>query len=183
MHWTKRIEDHYKENWGIDGQVRPFTAGPVHQLPSGFAVLAYPPREGRSLWTYATCGMSRPDDANPLELHWFSPVPSDNIVELLVATAHFHRTATRLGLWHTVNFGRPWLDASLCTHGLISLPYLDGPMLEDLATPAATIKCLWMIPITKAELDVKKSRGVEALEELFETPGFNYADPARASLA
>jgi hypothetical protein len=182
MNWTQRIEEHYRRNWGIDGQVCPFVAGPLHQLPCDFAVLAYPPHEGRTLWTYATRGMSKSDDSYPLELHLFSPAKSQDIVELLVVTAHFHRTATKLGLWHTVNFGRPWLDSSLCTYGLISLPYLDGPELENLVTPTASAKFFWMIPITKAELDLKKSQGVEALEERFEKAGFDYANPCRASV-
>jgi hypothetical protein len=48
----------------------------------------------------------------------------------VTAIAHFHRTGSALGLGHTVNFGRPWLPTSSCTHGLGSLPYLDGPDLE-----------------------------------------------------
>ncbi len=76
--------------------------------------------------------MSQPNDQRPIELHMFSPLEADEVVELLVVTAHYHRTAAPLGPGHTVNFGRPWLDASECKYGLVSLPYLDGPSLEDL---------------------------------------------------
>ena len=183
MIWTEKIEAHYERNWQVAPETCPFTTGPIHQLPLGFKGLAFPPHPGRSMWTYATCGMSQPDDLVPLELHLFSPARSEGIVELLFAICHFHRTGKKLNLWHTVNFGRSWLDSSLCTFGLISLPYLDGPNLENLEEAPASIKFYWLIPITQAELDLKKTAGVEALEERFESLGFKYCDPKRPSVA
>jgi hypothetical protein len=91
------------------------------------------------MWTYATSGMSRPGDATPLELHLFSPERSEQLVELLMAIAHYHRTGSTLGLGASVNFGRPWLSGSDCSFGLISLPYLDGPALENFAAAWACI--------------------------------------------
>lgn len=62
-----------------------------------------------------------------------------------------------LGVGHTVNFGQPWLDASSCVHGLISLPYLDGPTLENPELPdGRVIKFDWLVPITPAEVQYKK---------------------------
>jgi hypothetical protein len=126
--------------------------------------------------------MSQSEDSNAVELHLFSPCQDAGLVELLFTVAHFHRTGARLNLWHTVNFGRPWQGESSCSHGLISLPYLDGPTLENLADSAGTIKFYWLIPITKAELELKKVAGIEALEARFEEAGFDYADPARSSV-
>lgn len=134
------------------------------------------------MWTYATVEMSQAEDESPIELHMFSPRRSDEVVELLVAAAHFHRTGTPLGLWHTVNFGRPWIDESLCDHGLVSLPYLDGPALEDLNTDTCRAKFYWLIPVTLAEVRYKAMHGVAALEERFEEAGFNYVDPLRSSV-
>lgn len=57
-------------------------------------------------------------------------------------TAHFHRTGSALGLGHTVNFGRPWLPGSSCTHGLVSLPYLFGPELEWLQQPSTRMSAV-----------------------------------------
>lgn len=182
MNWTEAISAHYKRNWGELGEPCPFASGPIHELPQGFQVMSFPPRQGRSLWTYATYGMSRADDVEPLELHLFSPVADNGIVELLFAVAHFHRTGSKLNLWHTVNFGRPWLGNSLCTHGLVSLPYLDGPDLENLHGPLGTIKFYWLIPITREELALKKKSGIEALEARFEEAAFDYSDPARKSV-
>jgi hypothetical protein len=90
-----------------------------------------------------------------------------------------------LGLGHTVNFGRPWLPGSRCSFGLVSIPYLDGPDLEVLRDPTSEreVLCLWLIPITAREVHFKKQRGLEALEDLFQTAGINYVDPHRPDLA
>jgi hypothetical protein len=127
--------------------------------------------------------MSQPDDEDRIELHLLtrrSGQVLDELVELLTAVAHYHRTGRRLAVGHSVNFGRPWLPGSACTHGLISLPYLDGPELEWLAAPA--VRFLWLIPVTEAEVSFKKSRGLEALEERFEATAFDYLDPRRPSV-
>jgi hypothetical protein len=128
--------------------------------------------------------MSQPEDAERLELHlvtWEKKAIEHGLVELLTVVAHYHRTGRALGLGHTVNFGRPWLPGSRCTHGLISLPYLDGPNLEWLAEPR--IQFLWLIPVTEAEVRYKRQHGLEALEQRFEESQFNYLDPVRASVA
>lgn len=182
MNWTQAIEAHYVRNWGVAPEACPFRLGPVHELPTDFKVLAFPPHDGRTMWTYATCGLSLPCDHHPIELHLFSPTRSDALVELLFTVAHFHCTGAKLGLWHTVNFGRPWLSTSDCSFGLISLPYLDGPELEDFESADGCSKFYWLIPITKAELELKKREGVEALEAQFEAAGFDYSDPMRASV-
>lgn len=176
------IDRHYHAAWGRDGEVCPFAAGPVEELPVDFRILRFDPNEVRSVWTYATVGMSQPGDDHGLELHLFSDRPSPEIVELLYATAHFHRTGARLGLGHTVNFGQPWLKESHCTHGLVSLPYLDGPALEHALIFSQAVQCLWLIPITAEELNFKKLLGLDALEERFEAQAFAYASPLRASV-
>lgn len=111
----------------------------------------------------------------------FSPRQAEEIVELLVVTAHYHHTGARLDLGHSVNFGRPWLDNSRCSFGLISLPYLDGPSLENLPRGSAIVKCYWLIPITAAEMEFKKTRGLEALEEQFDQAKLDYLNPNRQS--
>ncbi len=73
------------------------------------------------------------------------------------------------------------MTGSTCTHGLISLPYLDGPDLEWLAEPK--VRFLWLIPITEAEVRFKKSYGMEALERKLEERRFDFLDPSRVSVA
>jgi hypothetical protein len=107
----------------------------------------------------------------------------DELAELLVATSHYHRTGAKLGLGDTVNFGRAWLPGSLCDHGLLSLPYLDGPTLEWLRVDGDQTRFLWLIPITKEEVEFSRKNGLEALEARFQKLRFNYLDPKRQSVA
>lgn len=120
----------------------------------------------------------------PVDLHMFSAVQNDSILELLTIAAYYHSTENRLSLNHTVNFGRPWQGTSVCSYGLISLPYLDGPKLETLNSGNGnkTIACYWLIPITLQEREYKIKYGIDALEEKFEQKGFNYLDPERGSV-
>ena len=179
--WRSEIEHHYRRAWGEFAACL-FAQGPVAELPSDFSVLCFPRRSGREMWTYAKCGLAQPDDLNPMELHLFSPRQDGGIVELLYAVAHYHRTGVRLGLGDSVNFGRPWLDRSECDRGLISLPYLDGPSLEECSANGKGIRCLWLVPITAAEADYKQRLGLNALEERLEKASFNYLDPQRSSV-
>jgi hypothetical protein len=177
------LAKHYASVWGQEGKAVSFSNGPTRDLPCDFQVLEYSPKSNRRMWTYATAGMSKIIAPNPIELHMFSKEKSEAVVELLYATAHFHATGAHLGLWHTVNFGRPWQNRSMCNFGLISLPYLDGPSLENLEIrDHLLVKCFWLIPITESELQLKKQMGIEALESLFEKRQFDFADPRRKSV-
>jgi hypothetical protein len=185
--YIEALTEHYERAWHRSAVKREWGEGPVADLPVGFCVLEFPPGQGRDMWTYATCGMSAGIGDEPMELHLFSPVQADEHVELLTVIAHYHVTGARLGLGHTVNFGRPWLSGSRCSFGLVSLPYLDGPDLELARGPAfarqGEVHCLWLIPITAGEVQFKKQRGLEALEGLFQDAGINYVDPHRPDLA
>lgn len=184
MQYRDRLVAHYERVWREEAVRLGWHKGPAQELSSEFCVLEFRPRAGREMWTYATCCMSHPADQEPLELHLFSPVQSEQHLELLTAIAHYHRTGAKLGLGHTVNFGRPWLDASLCEFGLISLPYLDGPELEWLPLGAShKARLLWLVPVTAAEVAFKKAEGLGTLEERLEAASFNYLDPRRRSVA
>lgn len=182
MFWEEAVEAHYRTVWGIDAEPRQFSAGPIERLPVDFMVLRYPPHGARNMWTYATCGMSQPGDLKPLELHMHSRQASPEIEELLVVTAWYHRDGATLDIGHSVNFGRPWLSGSACDRGLISLPYLDGPSLENLRIGSERARCCWLIPISLAEVEYKQANGLEALEQAFERAGLDYLDPHRASV-
>lgn len=179
--YAASVMEHYRKAWQGDLRKVPCETGPTADLPAEFAVVTCPPTKSRNMWTYATVCMSRPADAEPLELHLFSISRDDRLAELLFATAHYHRTDSPLGLNHTVNFGRPWLPKSSCDHGLISSPYLDGPKLEWAEIESRPVRFLWMIPITASEVSFKRKNGIEALEKRFEETCFNYLDPYRKS--
>ena len=179
--YCEALTEHYERVWKRPGTERVWLRGPVAVLPEGFCVLEFSPGQGRDMWTYGTCGMSTAVDEQAIELHLFSPVQAEELVELLTVVAHYHRTGARLGSGHTVNFGRPWLPGSRCSFGLISRPYLDGPSLEVMHGRASRheVRCLWLIPITAREVEFKKQRGLQALEDLFQAANINYVDPLR----
>jgi Suppressor of fused protein (SUFU) len=138
-------------------------------------------KEERCGVTQLKC-MSQAFEAHNIELHMFTARERDDVAELLVATAHYHRTGRLLDVGHTVNFGRPWLDGSQCSYGLLSLPYLDGPSLERLRVGERETKFLWLIPITSAEKEFARVHGPDALEARFEQEKLDYLDPKRKSV-
>lgn len=182
--FRNEIEEHYVTKWSNTPAVKKWDKGPVAELPHDFCILEFSPTPARNMWTYATCGMSQPSDAEALELHLFSPQQTEMHVELLTVIAHYHRTGQALGHGHTVNFGRPWLAGSACDYGLISLPYLDGPEIEHCPVQQGRqiVSCLWLIPITVAERNHKKIEGLESLERKFDEASLNYLDPFRFSV-
>jgi len=180
--YCKSVLEHYSEAWSAPLEAVTFHKGPIWQLPGDFTVLCCAPHSERKTWTYATRCMSQPSDSTGIELHMFTKTRVDDVAELLVAMAHYHRTAEPLGLDHTVNFGRPWLPGSECEFGLISLPYLDGPKLEWMESGLNRVRFLWVIPISESERDFSKREGVSALEERLERARFDYADSQRRSV-
>lgn len=113
----------------------------------------------------------------------FSKTQDESLVELLSVITHYHRNDSALYLNHSVNFGRPWLPDSNCDYGFISLPYLDGANLEWFnISDTSKIRFLWLIPVTRKEVEFKKLNGIEALEEAFERTNIDYTDPLRVSV-
>ena len=179
--YARRIEDHYAMSWSSPIAAIRWDEGPAHELPADFRVLLMMPSSERA--AYGTICMSQPGDADALELHLFCRPQETELThapEILTTVAHYHRNGSTLGLGHSVNFGKPWVPGSSCTHGLLSLPYLDGPTLEWLESPR--VRFLWLIPVTPAEVAFKKEHGLEALEQRFEEEQFNYLDPFRRSV-
>ncbi|QDV72041.1 suppressor of fused domain protein [Botrimarina mediterranea] len=184
MNYCDHLRVHYEQQWLNDAIVRSWEYGPKEQLGSEFCVLEFQPNQSRDMWTYATCCMSQSTDVAPVEIHLFSGIQTSDHIELLTAIAHYHRTGKCLELGHVVNFGRPWIPGSECNHGVLSLPYLDGPSLEESATPFSInpVRFLWLIPITAAEATYASQQGLRALEDRLEDNQFNYLDPQRQSV-
>jgi hypothetical protein len=181
MSHADAIEHHYTRLWAAPKRRIRLGRGRIAQLSTDFSVLVF--SRSAEVTAYATRAMSQSVDEEGLELHMLvatGDAQDDGVAEVLTAVAHYHRTGAHLDLGHTVNFGRPWLPGSGCTHGLISLPYLQGPDLEWLDSPR--VRFLWLIPVTLAEVEFKKVHGLERLEEEFEKQSFNYLDPHRPSV-
>ncbi|MFD9901615.1 suppressor of fused domain protein [Mesorhizobium sp. NPDC059025] len=179
---ASKIRSHYEDNWRSAADLLTHDRGPVRDFPKEFGILRFEPRDNRRMWTYATCGMSLFPNTKGLELHIFSEKREDSLIELLYVVAHFQLSERELGLWHSVNFGRPWLGDSKCSYGLISLPYLDGPSLENLNDGASLAKFYWLLPVTRDEIEFKKREGVDSLERVFEEKKVNYLDENRNSV-
>jgi Suppressor of fused protein (SUFU) len=179
--YLRSIREHYQRQWGACDELR-WPRGPIEQLPEGFSVLKFQPSARNSLFTFATCGMSATDDAGRVECFILSPVADKSICELLTIVAWYHRNCVRLGLGHTINFGRPWLPQSECDHGLFSTPHLHSAELEQLDNGGGATKFLWLIPITAFEREFMVNCGLEALEMRFEANALDYANPHRQSI-
>ena len=178
------VKEHYRSIWGSNIEEKRWTRYPINTPNNDLTILEFKPTDKRKMWTYATCGMSSLNHKTPIELHLFSAIQDDSLLELLTSVAYFHNVEQSLNLGHTVNFGRPWQEDSECSYGLISLPYLDGPGLE-LFNPGNSdeiIFCYWLIPISLKERNYKMQYGLEALEEKFEESQFNYLDCSRESV-
>lgn len=176
------IIKHYESIWQSRAIIKTWKKGPINDITTDFCVLEFAPNEYRNMWTYATCSMSNIEDNYPIEVHLFSSKQTDECVELLSLVAYYHKTYERLNIGHTVNFGKPWQGASECTYGFISLPYMDGPELENFTLHNKAFKFYWLIPITEKELNYKTEFGVESLEEKMEASSFDYIDANRKSL-
>lgn len=74
-----------------------------------------------------------------------------------------------------------WVPGSACDHGLVTLPYPYGPVLESVPDSPLPVRVLWLCPITSAEVAFGRARGLEALEQRLE--GMNFQDPRRPSRA
>jgi hypothetical protein len=179
--YLRTVEEHLRRRWGSFDELE-LPGGPMKQAVADFRVLKFQLSSKRRLLTFATRGMSDMSDAEKLECFIFSPEPDNSLCELLTVLAWYHRTGARLGLGHTVNFGRPWLPQSLCSYGLFSLPYLDGPELEWLDSDGIETRFLWLIPITLQERDFKMRFGLDALESRFESAQFDFGNPYRQSI-
>ena len=180
--YQEEIIDHYKKSWQNDYKTYLWDKGPFEKLPHDFRVLEFEPTKNRNMWTYATCAMSQREDYARIELHIFSSKRDEGLIELLTIIAHYHRNTSKLNVGHSVNFGRPWQDKSNCQYGLISLPYLDGPSLEDFQSSAGILKFYWLIPVTEEEVNFKAKYGIESLEQIFDERGLDYINSNRSSL-
>lgn len=174
LNYREAVLEHYKGVWSDPKAILRFGKGPVERLPKGFRILHFGHPSGAQV--YATWGMSQPGDEVRLELFMLTNnAPEEDVLQFLTIVADFHRCDVQLGLWHTINFGQPWTAGSSCDYGYLSLPYLDGPDLEWMGDT----RFLWLIPVSKSEVDFKKREGQEALERLFEQQQFNHCDSKR----
>lgn len=181
--YTDELRRHYESFYGVAGKKLTWDKGPTNKLHPDFYVLEFGPSERHQMWTYVTVGMSLDrDDNNLVELITYSKNLDKSRVELLTLNASFHRNSEPLNLHHTVVVGQLTDFDTMCDHGFISLPYIEGEELEIINLNGREIHCYWFIPITEKERDYKIEFGCDALEDLFEEKQFDYLDKQRRSL-
>jgi Suppressor of fused protein (SUFU) len=162
---------------------RAFDAGPIQSAAPGFHVLEVAPGPKIKLFTYVSVGAGLIAKPNAMQVEFVlvAPEASDRHVELLAMTTYYHRK-TALGLGHTFPLGQPWLPDSSLDHMLVSRPYPFGADFEIFEREGMLVQMLWLLPITEAERDFKRARGLEELESRFDSAAIEYWDPSRASI-
>lgn len=162
-----------------------WTLGPIGQSLPRFRVRRIAPAERRDPWVYVTVGAweATAGDAHGTEFFLLSPTEDPRHVELLAMVANLHADVRyRLRVGSTVNIGRPWMEGSAADHLLVSLPYPYGPSLERCELGERHVRFLWLVPITAAEANLVRSKGMEALENLLEQGSVDVISPKRRSL-
>jgi hypothetical protein len=163
---------------------REFSGGPIQMVAPGFHVLAVGPGPKTSLFSFISVGgvlVTKPDRP-AIEFLIIADDDRPEHVERLAMTVHYHHTQT-LGWGHTYPLGEPWVPGSTLDHALISLPYPFGPELEKFELrPSEHGHILWVLPITQAEREFKKDKGLDALEQRFDEAGLEYWDVERESV-
>jgi len=194
--------DHLRRFFGSRLSICRFEVADRFALPETFQIARFDPGEDEGfvaevrvgprrlkLHVYATLGLAEVAGPPRIELFVLAPFEYPPLADMLAAVALRHALGQqgggrRLGAGHSVGLGGPWMLDSACTRGLVSLPYLYGPALEQgpLDRQGHQLRVFWLLPITPEEDGFKASSGLEALEELFATAGINTADPHRPSV-
>lgn len=158
-----------------------WTLGPAAKEFPELRVLQVAPGPRSNLWVYATVGAYTAQTDSWLEFMITAPARHQRHVELLFMTVWYHGHR-HLGLGHTFPLGGPWLPQSNCDHFLVSKPYPFGPDLEICPLIERHTHILWLLPITRAERELKVREGLEALEQRFDDAALEYWSIRRASV-
>lgn len=178
------LKAHYQRSWKTSPWECDLSGGRGRDLPAGFVVLEFAPAVPGMPWIYATGGLGLGTRDVALELHLLAPFRSAECAHVLSAVAHFHHTAVQMDVGHSAYLGMPWIAGSSCDHVLLSHPYHDRDGLAWFSSShlRRDVRCVWVLPITRAEREFKREHGIDRLEEQFAASGFDYLDPHRDSV-
>jgi hypothetical protein len=183
----QRIRAHLDRFWpGHPHEEFVWTLGPIGMTLPRFTVRRIAPVEPSHPWVYATVGAWEAGSGEPHGTEFFllSSIEDSRHVELLAMVANLQADDRyRLMVGSTVNIGRPWADGSAADRLLVSLPYPYGPEFEHLDLGDRHIRFLWLVPINKAEADLARTQGLDALEQRLEGSNVDVIAPTRASVA
>ncbi len=162
----------------------------IHQIPPGF--------HGRDFHTLVTSGLSDrrmaiPEDLGAeharveLILYVTEPRPEHRRLLSTCAALAFE-PGTWLGQGHTIPNGQPpaplFPGSELCAILLMPTVLEPDAFLRDHVTvDSDPVNFLWLVPITRAELDLKLEQGLPALLQRFDEGGLHHVlNEGRASL-
>jgi hypothetical protein len=140
-------------------------------------VLIFPPGNARSFFTLITSGMSdKPmyvDDDSPrrAEIILYAAEPNEEYSAWMHWAAHFPFVdKTCLDHGHTIEWPEPlFVDSELSAFlFLYTIVKSDQTMCRDLLVGGDPVDLLWIVPITRAELELKRERGLGELLDLFD---------------
>lgn len=157
----------------------------LNRIPPGFFVCQIRPDRQDNMWLYLTVGLSQTHTKNNEHIEFFilSPKEDSIHIETLTMLASFHADPNYgVYLGKVINIGRPWLEKSICTYFLTSLPYPFGPDFEWIKMGEGNIRILWLLPITPNEAQFVQLHGQDRLEKKFEELEINFLDPDRPSV-
>ncbi|HVX91561.1 MAG TPA: suppressor of fused domain protein [Candidatus Paceibacterota bacterium] len=186
------VERFYRDHLGL-------AAGEItvdsSELPA-LRLLLHDTAEHGSPWTAVTSGMSarrmnlpaaavdRPCRA---ELVSYLPARTHEFTWWLGWLAEFpFIDDTWLGHGHTVYSQQPLFSGSALQHFLILPPLVrtHRDMESEVNVEGDSVALWWVVPITDAEREFKRSNGLDALLDLFDSTGLPMVvDPARRSVA
>lgn len=185
-------EAHYKRFFGpLDQPLQHST----NNKPFHIDIYQFAPFDDREHWTLITGGMSDarmpiPDDA-PQHITGYSEIfmygrePQPWMFDVLKGLAEMPFVDdTYLHWFHTIPNGKPMTaKPSLLTSFLLLPPYFEEQAFgQSFLVGGNQVQPLMLIPITEAERQFAMENGVEALEERFESGGFDpIIDESRAS--
>ena len=118
-------------------------------------------------WIYATAGASAEamDDGYGLEFLLCTAAQEPLAAKLVAMLANLHADPRYpMSLGQVVEIGHPWLPGASADHLMVSLPSFFEPELEWLSDRERTTRFIWLVPITRAEAEFAKQRGLDALQ-------------------
>jgi hypothetical protein len=141
--------------------------------------------QGKGLALYVSAGASAEPMVEGYGLEFFlvAREPDPGASRLLAMVAQLHADPRYpLSLGQVLEIGHPWLPGSSCDHLLVCLPGPFGDDFEWLSTRERTVRFVWLLPITRSEAELVRSRGMGALQEKLGASGVDVADRSRRAV-
>ena len=165
--------------------------GPVRGTPwnlvddEEFHVIEFAPGLRSDRWTYVSVGSGtvQPNEGRRLEFILCARESSERHAEIVEMTAFYHVNGHTLDVGHTLPIGQPWLPGGSLDHLLVARPYPFEPMLDRFRSGRHQAQLLWLVPITRAESELRHEKGLDALESRLESAGIDYTDPSRTDVS